>query len=83
MERLKAPLALPDHVQCKLRSLPEGSQLLRITTKASDKKGQPGFASGIASGIASVADSSLRGSGLCSFISGPPGHVNLKGKRKS
>ena len=39
MQRLKAPMPLLPHVQCTLRALPEGSQLLRVTARASAKKG--------------------------------------------
>ena len=39
MQRHKAPMPLPPRVQCALRTLHEGSQLLRITSRASAESG--------------------------------------------
>ncbi|CAE7214389.1 unnamed protein product, partial [Symbiodinium sp. CCMP2456] len=41
MGRLKASLQLPASVYCHLRTLPEGSQLLRVTPDTSVKRGEP------------------------------------------
>ena len=39
MQRLKAPLMLPPEVHCRLRCLPEGSQLLRVSSFSVNKGG--------------------------------------------
>ena len=39
MQRLKAPLLLPPEVHCRLRCLPEGSQLLRVSSVSVNKGG--------------------------------------------
>ena len=39
MQRLKAPLLLPPEVSCRLRCLPEGSQLLRVSSVSANKGG--------------------------------------------
>ena len=39
MQRLKAPLLLPPEVRCRLRCLPEGSQLLRVSSVSVNKGG--------------------------------------------
>ena len=39
MQRLKSPLQLPAEVRCRLRCLPEGSQLLRVSSVSANKGG--------------------------------------------